>query len=296
MPDEETCHTDMAIWSLGGDGAIAAGVRIQRVRLSGGVTARRARDLLCDGNDDIVLNIHDNGPFVATQLGREVRAMAGAGFLLSNADPSTVVLPQAAHFISLALPRSVMKALAPGLEDAFARPLHAETGALGLLTRYLATIENGPSLETPELARLVAAHIHDLCALAIGAARDAAATAKGRGLRAARLSVIKADIADNLANGDLSAAELANRQGVTPRYIHKLFESEGTTLSRYVRGLRLARVHRVLADPRHAHLTISALAYDAGFGDLSTFNRDFRRHFGVTPSDIRTAARNRECD
>jgi AraC-like DNA-binding protein len=27
------------------------------------------------------------------------------------------------------------------------------------------------------------------------------------------------------------------------------------------------------------------IAYDVGFGDLSTFNREFRRHFGATPSD-----------
>lgn len=62
---------------------------------------------------------------------------------------------------------------------------------------------------------------------------------------------------------------------------------ERTTLSQYVRSRRLARVHRMLTDPRHDHRTIVSIAYDAGFGDLSTFNREFRRHFGATPSEVR---------
>ena len=123
----------------------------------------------------------------------------------------------------------------------------------------------------------------------LGATRDAAEIASGRGLRAARLRAIKGDIASNLG-GDLSATALAVRQRVTPRYIHKLFESEGTTLSRFILGQRLACVHRMLTDPRCAGSTISAIVYKAGFGDLSTFNREFRRHYGKTPSEVRTAS------
>lgn len=90
---------------------------------------------------------------------------------------------------------------------------------------------------------------------------------------------------------ELSTPSLALLQGVTPRYIHKLFESEDMTLSKFVLGQRLARVHRMLNDPRHAPLTIGAIACGAGFGDLPTFDREFRRCFGATPSDVRAANR-----
>jgi AraC-like DNA-binding protein len=95
---------------------------------------------------------------------------------------------------------------------------------------------------------------------------------------------------NNLGSDEVRAAALAARHGVTPRYIQKLFESEGTTLSRFVLRQRLDSVHRMLTDPRHAGLSIGALAYSAGFGDLSTFNREFRRCYGATPSDVRSAA------
>ncbi len=36
---------------------------------------------------------------------------------------------------------------------------------------------------------------------------------------------------------------------------------------------------------------IADIAYEAGFSDLSHFNRSFRRHFGLTRSELRAQAR-----
>ena len=69
------------------------------------------------------------------------------------------------------------------------------------------------------------------------------------------------------------------------------FEGEGTTLSKFVLDERLRRVHRMLTDFRFASRTIGTLAFEAGFGDLSSFNHAFRRQYGATPSDVRAAAR-----
>jgi AraC-like DNA-binding protein len=41
---------------------------------------------------------------------------------------------------------------------------------------------------------------------------------------------------------------------------------------------------------RHAAMTVNAIALVAGFGDLSHFNRSFRRRYGATPSDVRAAS------
>ena len=55
-------------------------------------------------------------------------------------------------------------------------------------------------------------------------------------------------------------------------------------------GCQYPFVRDVLRDPRFAERTITAIAYEAGFGDLSYFNRAFRRRYGETPSDVRAAA------
>src|SRR5262249_5129860 len=53
---------------------------------------------------------------------------------------------------------------------------------------------------------------------------------------------------------------------------------------------RLALARRMLTDPRWIGRPISAIAFAAGFADLSHFNRTFRRCFGATPSEIRARA------
>jgi AraC-like DNA-binding protein len=258
-----------------------------RMTVAAGGTARRNADLLADGNDDIVLQVHQQGGRVVSQFGREAIIGAGVGLVTSNADPSMITLPGPARFISIAVPRRLMRASAPRVEDLFLRPVPFANGMLRVLARYVDFADDDPSEWTAELRHSVATHIHDLCALIIGAGRDATVVAERRGLRAARMKAVKADIAENLGDIDLRATSIALRQGITPRYVHKLFEDEGVTLSEFVRGQRMALVHRMLSDPRHVHRTIGSIAIEAGFGDLSTFNRDFRRQVAATPSEVR---------
>jgi AraC-like DNA-binding protein len=56
----------------------------------------------------------------------------------------------------------------------------------------------------------------------------------------------------------------------------------------------------MLTDPHHLHLAIIDIAFAVGFGDVSHFNRMFRRYFGETPSGVRAAStmqeQKRSCD
>jgi len=47
----------------------------------------------------------------------------------------------------------------------------------------------------------------------------------------------------------------------------------------------------MLIDARFSDRTVSSVAFEAGFGDLSYFNRAFRRRYGATPSDVRANSR-----
>ena len=120
--------------------------------------------------------------------------------------------------------------------------------------------------------------------------RDGAELARGRGLRATRLHAMKKYALSRLEDPSLSVNDVARSQGVSPRYVQKLFESEGKTFSSFLLQARLSLAYRRLSDPTWAHLLISAIAADCGFGDLSYFNQSFRRRYGETPSDVRNGA------
>ena len=252
------------------------------------VHLEHASNLILD--DDLSFAVGPTGRWTASQLGRAPVLGSGDGVLMWNAIVGSMTLPSDTRFTTFRVPIAVIEPLVPELHARIATLLPAESIALRLLSSYLETFRDVAITMEPDVRRVAVTHVHDLLALALGPTRDAAEVAKGRGLRAARLRAIKSAIVDDLSRADLSVGVIAAKHAVTPRYVQMLFEDEGVTFSEFVLAQRLARVRALLADPRHAGRAIGAIAYDVGFGDLSHFNKMFRRRFGATPSDIRAAA------
>jgi AraC-like DNA-binding protein len=101
-----------------------------------------------------------------------------------------------------------------------------------------------------------------------------------------RAAVFRA-IASQSGNPTLSAASVAKLLGVTPRYVHLLLEETGKSFTHHVLERRLERAAALLHDPRWRYRKIADIAAEAGFLDLSYFNRAFRRRYGATPSVVR---------
>jgi AraC-like DNA-binding protein len=247
----------------------------------------RTRELLTDGDDGLILQL-TNVDGRASQLGRDIAVAANDAVLLSNADVGSFTFPAACTVLALRLRRAVLAPLVRDLDLALVRSVPRQYEALRLLTRYLGMLDEAPLTE-PSLQRLASTHVYDLVALALGATGDASELARGRGIRAARLHAVKAYIAENLHRTELSLGEIATGHGISPRSVQALFEAEGTTFSRFVLEERLLRAYRRLTGPLSAGRSITAVAFEAGFNDLSYFNRTFRRRFGLTPSEARAA-------
>jgi len=271
-------HADVTMRQVHGLGIAAMDHSLMRVS--------RTRELLADGEDTLVFQIPAGGG-VASQLGREVTLEPGDAVLASSADVGTFTCTSATgKSLVLSLPRRELLPLVADFDAALVVRIPCRTAALQLLTRYLGLFEATPALQ-PGLARVTVNHVYDLAALALGATADAAEIATARGVRAARLREARAFVERNAARRELSATSVAAQLGVTPRYLHMLFENESETFSEFVLGERLTRARRMLIDPRFAHHAISTIAFDSGFSDLSHFNRSFRRRFGMTPSQAR---------
>jgi AraC-like DNA-binding protein len=251
----------------------------------------RTKALMDDGSEDAMLLLR-SGNALVSQLGREVPLQAGEAIIVSSAEVRTTSFLTVTETLTLPLSRQAMAPLVRNLEDAFMRPVR-NAAALRMLTGYVDMFEVGGvdngTLPPPELQRMVVAHIQDLMSLVIGATREAAEVAHGRGVRAARLAAIRADVLANLTQVRLSPKLMAQRHGVSERYVYALFEESGISFHTFVAEERLKRALAMLRDPGCDELKISDIALETGFGDLSTFNRAFRRRFGDTPRGIRRA-------
>jgi AraC-like DNA-binding protein len=234
--------------------------------------------------DDLFFGINVTGAGLARQRGQEAPVDPGDAVALRLAEgPFTMLRPTPSRLIGIRAPRRAVP-LGVGSHDQAPQLVPGHTPALRLLTGYLAALRAGPMPDRPELADAVVGHLLELIALSLRPPPADPPPVVGRAVRAARLAVLKADIARHLCDPTLSVAALAARHGISPRYVHKLFEDDGRTYSQVVLDARLERARREL---RSTTRTVSAIAGAAGFGDLSYFNRTFRRRYGMTPSETR---------
>ena len=244
-------------------------------------TAAMAQD------DDLILVVATQGRGTLRQAGREATIESGEAAWVSNGLAGEFRGEVASSLCNLRFSRARLAALARDVDGALIRTLRADDPALRLLAGYAGVVMNdAQALAAPRLCHAATQHLHELAALLLGATRDGAEAARQSGVRAARLRAVQADIAAHLAEPGLCIDAVAARLRLSPRMLRALFQGEDTTFAHYVLQQRLARVHGRLIGSQ----PIAALAYEAGFGDLSYFNHAFRRRYGATPSEVRAAA------
>ena len=82
-----------------------------------------------------------------------------------------------------------------------------------------------------------------------------------------------------------SVDRLADRVGVTPRHLSRLFQKHtGASPVQMAQTVRLQRAKRLLNE---SELPITTIAYRAGFKSLRRFNSAFRELYGRSPSKVR---------
>lgn len=91
---------------------------------------------------------------------------------------------------------------------------------------------------------------------------------------------------ERLAEPGFSSSAIADELDVSARYLQRVFAEAGTTPAQFLLACRLdAAAERLRHGGRHASITDVAL--ECGFNDLSYFSRSFRRRFGVSARNYR---------
>lgn len=257
-------------------------------------TPTRSR-LLADpskADDDVAFAVVDcAGRFEIEHCGRSYGMARGQAALHRCDEPLYAANYANCRGFCIKIPRDSILPMVEGGEGAINRQVDPRSPALWMLRSYLPTATHEATLSSPETAKLAATHLRDLVVLALGSSGPGAKVARGGGLKAARLAALKAWIDANLTEPNLTLDHAEILFGLGRRSIQGLFEQTGIGFAVYVREQRLQQVHDWLSDTEKAHLSISELAYDVGFGDLSYFNRCFRQRFGMTPGDVRKGMR-----
>jgi AraC-like DNA-binding protein len=138
----------------------------------------------------------------------------------------------------------------------------------------------------PPNPQALATEIVSFVALTIGSEDRGAATDVRNARYHLRRRIVEF-IESHLSDQSLSPKKIAASSRISLSYLYSLFNDNETTVSQFVQAKRLQRAYEILvADPR-GHRTVSEVAYEVGFKNVSHFSRCFSRHFKVAPRDAR---------
>ena len=89
-----------------------------------------------------------------------------------------------------------------------------------------------------------------------------------------------------ISDDELSPTTIATAFEISPRYLHKLFETEQCTVNQWIIKRRLTRSTNDLLDNK---ISITETAFKWGFNSVGHYSRVFKGQFGVSPSTYRAS-------
>lgn len=233
-----------------------------------------------DASQHVLIVRPSDGVVIVEQNGQRRTCMQREAIVLDASTAATFIMHDVGRIDCLLMTRDVRTEM---------RHIAHDNGGLIALGHYAAAIMRGLlPMNSAALADLAVDYMDGLVTAMIA---EADAPSRLNGLPQDRSSIsllaLKADIEVGLGQSSLSLEQLASTYGVTTRYFQKLFEAEGRTFSDYLLERRLERAFHMLRDGNRMDRAVSAIAFEVGFGDLSYFNRTFKKRFGATPREIR---------
>ena len=167
-------------------------------------------------------------------------------------------------------------------------PIIVSSGGLAdVLSRMLESASETLETLSPEAWNTIRLSLAEMLLTLARQKSPSAAETVGIGTQPALLQRIYDTIERKLGDPEISPARIAQLEGISERYLQKLFETTGDNFTHYLRERRLQRCWADLANPTEAHRSVSEIAFGSGFSDAAHFSRSFRDRFGLSPRAFR---------
>ncbi|MFD0076622.1 helix-turn-helix domain-containing protein [Streptomyces sp. NPDC127166] len=254
----------------------------------------RTPELIARSSEALVaVGVQMSGTATFVQDGRRAEVGEGDLVVYDTTRPYSFDYPQRFTTHVFQLPRRALGVSDSDIRQVTGNAIGTGDGFGAMLLPFLATLASSPAAGyPPTVADRLAGNVVELFATLI------AERAHPGGTDADAPSHLVLRVRDhinrNLGDPDLSPERIARAQRISVRYLHRLFEGEGTTVGQLIRQRRLEECGRELARRGRTAPTVSAVAQRWGFVSPAHFSRSFRAAYGVSPREWRNLRTARE--
>ena len=244
-----------------------------------------------DGDDRFSLVTCVGGSYDTTMTGmvgqNSIKVVSGMASLFSHLTPMRTVARGASQEKTLVFPRELISHALRNPDERIGMVPEGGMVAIRLMASYMSGLLEEEKSISSKTQKMIEGHVLDLVANAYDPGGEWSRAAPNDGVNAAQLQQILRHVSESYADRSLKAESIATLCGVSERKVHQLLTTTGTTLSQHILEHRLQAARQALQNERLISKRVSEIAMDAGFSDLSYFNKCFRRRFGDTPNGFR---------
>lgn len=235
--------------------------------------------------DSYYLPLQLNGDFHGGQYGRECHGGARSMLLLDSHAPHWRELGIDSHLLNVRLPKPILERYLVDPQAVCMNPVSADSGQGALVWGFINALwTRRAELGTADMPTLVDVMARMVAGL-FGSLHAGEADTSRRVDKQRRR--VLACIAANLDDPRLGVQSVAAACGISPRYVHMLMGGTGRTFSQYLLEHRLERCRSALQGRSGIRRSITDIAFEWGFNDVSHFSRAFRNRYGLSPREFR---------
>ncbi|OZC81656.1 helix-turn-helix domain-containing protein [Rhodococcoides fascians] len=250
------------------------------------VDVRRTRAVIRRSDPGLVkVGVQLRGRGVVVQRDREAVLEPGDFAVYDTSEPYDLHFASDFAMFVLMFPRESLKIRPNDLSHVSALRIKGDDGVGSLVSPFLAGLRKGLSDGFSPSTRLFEDAVLDL----VSAALDERAPHENQSPGSVILAGAQSFIEANLSDPGLNTAMVAAARHISPRYLQKLFESDGGVAA-WIRSRRLECCRRDLEDPRHARDSIGTICARHGLVDSAHFSRVFKEAYGMSPRQARLAS------
>ncbi|WSV60011.1 helix-turn-helix domain-containing protein [Streptomyces sp. NBC_01013] len=235
----------------------------------------------------VAVGVQISGTATFVQDGRRAEVGEGDLVVCDRSRPYSFDYPHRFATHVFQLPRRVLGVPDTEIRQVTGHAIGTRDGFGAVLLPFLASLASATDAYPPAVADRLAGNVVDLIATLITERTHASGADAEDTARNHLLLRIRDHINQNLGDPDLSPESIAGAHRISIRYLHRLFEGEGTTVARLVQKRRLEECGRELARRGRTAPTVSAVAQRWGFVNPAHFSRAFRAAYGVSPREWR---------
>ncbi|MEW2288066.1 helix-turn-helix domain-containing protein [Streptomyces sp. NPDC047841] len=270
------------------DGRIASDclgyLRVSRMEADAGRVSRTPALIERSPEALVAVGLLVSGTATFLQDGRRAEMSGGDLVFYDTARPFSFTYPERFATHVFQLPRHVLGVSDSDIKRVTGTAIGTAQGLGSVLRPFLATLADAAPSYPAAVGHRLAGHVVDLFATLI---TDQTLRDPDDGRDHLVLSV-RAHIDHKLGDPSLSPESIARAHHISVRYLHRLFEGEGITVSRLIQQRRLEACGRELARRGRVTPTVSAVARRWGFVNPAHFSRAFRAAYGLSPREWRT--------